>query len=69
MPRLNERARHLLGLFSYHRDAPLVARALRVSLETLDAELTSLGIRAKAYRLSRGTDAQMPRAAAVASAW
>jgi len=65
MPRLNERARHLLGLFAYHRDAPIVARALRVPLETLDAELTSLGIRAKAYRLSRGTDAQMPRAAAV----
>ena len=36
-----------------------------MSLETLDAELSSLGIRAKAYRLARGTDAQMPRAAAV----
>ena len=61
----SERAQHLLGLFAYHRDAPLVARALRVSLETLDAELFSLGIRAKAYRLARGTDAQMPKAAAV----
>src|SRR5207248_8933766 len=61
----SERVQHLLGLFAYHRDAPLVARALRVSLETLDAELSSLGIRAKAYRLARGTDAQMPRAAAV----
>jgi hypothetical protein len=60
-----ERAQHLLGLFAYHRDAPLVARALRVSLETLDAELSSLGIRAKAYRLARGSAAQMPRAAAV----
>ena len=65
MPRLNERARHLLGLFAYHRDAPLVARALGFSLETLDAELSTLGIRARAYRLARGTDAQMPRAAAV----
>jgi hypothetical protein len=66
MPRLNERARHLLGLFAYHHDAPLVARALRVSLEDLNAELESLGIRARAYRLARATDAQMPRAAAIA---
>ncbi len=60
------RSQHLLGLFAYHRDAPLVARSLRVSLEALDEELDSLGIRRKAYRLTRGTDAQMPVASAVA---
>src|SRR5204862_5144696 len=64
MPRLNERARHLLGLFAYHRDAPLVARALRVPLETLDAALTSLGLRGPAYPPSRGTEAMRPGAAA-----
>ena len=58
------RIQHLLGLFAYHRDAPLVARSLRVPLESLDAELDSLGIRRKAYRLARGTDAQMPVASA-----
>jgi hypothetical protein len=55
----------LLGLFAYHRDAPLVARALGLSLEELDAELQALGIRAKAHRLARGRDADLPRAAAV----
>jgi hypothetical protein len=59
-----DRARHLLGLFAYHRDAPLVARALGVPLETLHEELEGLGIRSKAYRLTRGTDRQMPLAAA-----
>jgi hypothetical protein len=61
----SERAQHLLGLFAYHRDAPLVARSLRVPLADLNDELEALGIRRKAYRLTRGTDAQMPRAAAV----
>src|SRR5581483_4162010 len=49
----------LLGLFAYHRDAPLVARSLHLSLEELNAQLDDLGIRRKAYRLTRGTDAQM----------
>jgi hypothetical protein len=61
------RAQHLLGLFAYHRDAPLVARSLRVSLEELNAELEDLRIRHKAYRLARGTDAQMPIASPVSA--
>ena len=60
------RAQYLLGLFAYHRDAPLVARSLAVSLEALNEELDALGIRRKAYRVARGTDAQMPLAAAIA---
>src|SRR6266478_5150163 len=60
------RAQYLLGLFAYHRDAPLVARALGVSLEALDEELDALAIRRKAYRVARGSDAQMPLAAAIA---
>ncbi len=59
------RANHLLGLFAYHRDAPLVARALGVSLSDLNSELDDLKIRRKAYRLVRGIDADLPRAAAV----
>src|SRR4051794_16389026 len=55
--RITDRAQHLLGLFAYHRDAPLVARSLSLSLEALDAELEDLGIRRKAYRLTRQTDA------------
>jgi hypothetical protein len=64
-PARSERAQHLLGLFAYHRDAPLVARSLRVALADLNEELELLGIRRRAYGLTRGTDAQMPRAAAV----
>ena len=65
-PATTERAQELLGLFAYHRDAPLVARSLGVPLAALDAELESLGIRRKAYRIARGTDAQMPLAKAAA---
>jgi hypothetical protein len=59
------RARELLGLFAYHRDAPLVARALRVSLSELNDELDRLKIRRKAFRLTRGTDHDLPAAAPV----
>jgi hypothetical protein len=59
------RANYLLGLFAYHRDAPLVARALGMSVSDLHAELDSLEIRARAYRLTRGTDADLPAAAPV----
>jgi len=61
-----ERVEYLLGLFAYHRDGPSVARALHVPLEELDEELEALGIRRRAYRIARGTDAQMPVARAVA---
>jgi hypothetical protein len=63
--RNEERITYLLGLFAYHRDAPLVARALGVPVADLHAELESLRIRAKAYRLTRGTDADLPAAAPV----
>jgi hypothetical protein len=63
--RKEERITYLLGLFAYHRDAPLVARALGVPVADLHAELESLKIRAKAYRLTRGTDADLPAAAPV----
>jgi hypothetical protein len=59
------RAQHLLGLFAYHRDAPLVARALGVSVSDLHEELDALGIRTRAYRLTRGTDADLPAAVPV----
>ena len=61
------RTQHLLGLFAYHRDAPLVERALQTSLEALNEELDALGIRRQAYRITRGTDAQMPIASPVAA--
>jgi hypothetical protein len=63
-----ERTNYLLGLFAYHRDAPLVARAMGVSLSDLDAELDQLGIRRKAYRLARGTDRDLRAAAPVKGA-
>jgi hypothetical protein len=63
-----ERTNYLLGLFAYHRDAPLVARAMGVSLSDLDAELDQLEIRRKAYRLARGTDRDLPAAASVKGA-
>lgn len=50
------RTQDLLGLFAYHRDAPLVARALRISLADLNTELDRLKIRRKAFRLTRGND-------------
>jgi len=56
------RSRELLGLFAYHRDAPLVARALGVSMSDLVAELESLKIRRKAFALTRGTDHDLPKA-------
>lgn len=62
-PGARERAAHLLGLFAYHRDAPLVARALGVSLSDLDAELRELKIHRKAYRLARGSAFETPPAA------
>jgi hypothetical protein len=62
-----DRIQHLLGLFAYHRDAPLVARSLHLPLEDLNRELDALRIRRKAYRLARGSDTQMPLASPVPS--
>jgi hypothetical protein len=60
-----QHAGKLLGLFAYHRDAPLVARALRISLADLNEELDRLKIRRQAFRLTRGTDHDLPAAAPV----
>jgi hypothetical protein len=57
-----ERAAELLGLFAWHKDAPLVARALRLTLDELQAELDTLGIRRKAFRLVQTGPGQVPRA-------
>ena len=56
------RSEELLGLFAWHKDAPLVARALRLTLDELQAELDDLGIRRKAFRLVRGVPGDVPRA-------
>ena len=61
-----KRAQELLGLFAYHRDGALVARALRVSLAELTEELERLKIRRRAFALTRGSDHELPRASAVA---
>ena len=49
-----ERSSQLLALFAWHRDAPLVAKSLGLSLDELSAELDDLKLRRKAYRLVRG---------------
>jgi hypothetical protein len=59
------RAEEILGLFAYHRDAPLVARALSLSMAELEAEIDGLKLRRMASRLVRGRDVDMPAAAAV----
>jgi hypothetical protein len=56
------RAEELLGLFAWHKDAPLVARALRLTLDELQAQLDDLGIRRKAFRLARSAPGNLPRA-------
>src|SRR5438874_13116174 len=53
------RSERLLGLFAWHRDAPLVAKSLGLSLDELHAELDDLKLRRKAYRLVRGSDAEI----------
>ena len=54
------RAQHVLGLFAYHRDAPRVAQALKLSLNELEAEIDELGVRRKANRLISGLDSELP---------
>ncbi len=70
MPRAQQEARgqHLLGLFAYHRDAPLVARALGIGMTELERELDLLKLRRKAFRLVRGIDSDLPAATAIAGA-
>lgn len=64
----DRRARELLGLFAYHRDAPLVARALGISLAELTEELDVLKIRRKAFRIARGSGHDLLAAAPVSPA-
>jgi hypothetical protein len=56
------RAERLLALFAWHRDGPLVARSLGLSLDELHAQLDELKLRRKAYRLVRGSDHDLPLA-------
>jgi hypothetical protein len=62
------RAEELLGLFAWHKDGPLVARALGLTLDELQAQLDDLGIRRKAFRLTRGVPGDVPRASQVRGA-
>jgi hypothetical protein len=62
--RLRARAEELLGLYAWHKDPPRVARELGLTLDELQAELESLGIRRKAHRLAHASDALVPRAIA-----
>ena len=56
------RPEQILGLFAYHRDAPLVARALSLSMAELESEIDILKIRRKTSRLVNGRDVDLPRA-------
>jgi hypothetical protein len=62
------RAERLLALFTWHRDGPLVARSLGLSLDELHAQLDELKLRRKAYRLVRGSEFDLPIARAVPGA-
>jgi hypothetical protein len=62
------RAERLLALFAWHRDAPLVARSLGLSLDELHAQLAELKLRRKAYRLVRGSEFDLPVARALPGA-
>lgn len=54
------RADELLTLYAYHRDTPLVAKALRLSLAELEAEVDALHLRRKVGQLVRGSGHLMP---------
>ena len=62
------RAEQILALFTWHRDAPLVARSLGLSLDELHDELDALKLRRKAHRLVRGSEFDLPLAKAVPGA-
>lgn len=59
------RAEQLLALFAWHRDGPLVARSLGLSLDELHEQLDELKLRRKAYRLVRGSEFDLPLARAL----
>ncbi|MFL5309580.1 MAG: hypothetical protein ACJ79H_03900 [Myxococcales bacterium] len=62
------RAERLLALFAWHRDGPLVARSLGLSLDELHEQLDALRLRRKAYRLTRGSEFDLPIARALPGA-
>ena len=62
------RAEKLLALFMWHRDGPLVARSLGLSLDELHEQLDELKLRRKAYRLVRGSEFDLPMARALPGA-
>jgi hypothetical protein len=55
-----EQASRLLTLFAYHRDTPLVAKALNWSRAELDAEVDRLGLKRKVGQQLRGLDTELP---------
>lgn len=63
-----ERSQQVLTLFAYHRDSPLVARALGMSMDQLEQEVDLLKIRRQSRALLRGTDIELPKAASRAGA-
>jgi hypothetical protein len=67
-PERRARAERLLALFAWHRDGPLVARSLGLSLDELHDQLDELKLRRKAYRLARGSDHELPIAKPVPGA-
>jgi hypothetical protein len=52
----------------WHRDGPLVARSLGLSLDELHEQLDELKLRRKAYRLVRGSEFDLPMARALPGA-
>ena len=60
---LVDRAAQVLTLFAYHRDAPLVAKAMGLTLSQLDEEIERHHLRRKTRALLRGTDVELPIAA------
>ncbi len=65
---LEERSQQLLTLFAYHRDSPLVARAMGMSMDQLEQEVELLKLRRQSRALLRGTDVELPKAASRAGA-
>lgn len=66
--KLPKRAQELLTLYAYHRDHPLVARALRLSLAEVELEIAKFGLRRRVQALVRASDHTLPAAQSVVGA-